>query len=137
MNRHQTKALISLVAAGFVGCYLLMAKATGTSPIDLRKQREDLTSCQANLNNLKTGIEMWASDNKNAYPASLSPLTPSYLRSVPTCPAAKSDTYSASYQVSADGKTWSVYCAGKAHAGVDGCLENFPACRSGVGVVLH
>ena len=56
-----------------------------------------LTGCRSNCKNFATALEMYASDHGGHYPESLSRLTPNYLKLIPNCPAATSDTYSATY----------------------------------------
>jgi hypothetical protein len=58
-----------------------------------------LTACKSNLKNIGTAMEMYASDNQGQCPSSLEALAPSYLKSLPECPSARQQTYSASYQV--------------------------------------
>ncbi|MBT9583879.1 hypothetical protein IV102_11075 [bacterium] len=53
-----------------------------------------LTACKSNCKNLATALEMYASDNRGQYPASLESLIPgNYLKSLPTCPGAQSMSY--------------------------------------------
>jgi len=58
------------------------------------RARGQLTACKSNLKNIGTALEMYFTDNQGRYPVALSQLTPSYLKSVPTCPATGKDTYS-------------------------------------------
>lgn len=90
-----------------------------------------LTACKSNLKNISTACEMYASDNEGRYPVSLSVLTQgSYLKTIPTCPAAGADTYQ-NYVVSVRPDNFSVACCGnfhaKAYAGYAGDSTNFPA----------
>jgi len=59
--------------------------------------RDHVASCKTNLKNIGTSLEMHASNNSGRYPVSLSMLVGNELRAIPTCPAAGTDTYSASY----------------------------------------
>ena len=78
-----------------------------------------LTACKSNLKNIATALEMWQSDHDEQCPENLSDITSGpyggYLKTIPTCPAAREDTYSASYKRSADGKGFEVYCSGEHH----------------------
>lgn len=74
-----------------------------------------LAACKSNLKNLGTACEMWAVDHGGQYPTTVSQLSPDYLLSTPVCPAAGQDTYSASYQLKGDPRTYSVYCSGHHH----------------------
>lgn len=81
--------------------------------------------CQSNLKNLGTALEMYESDFKT-YPDQLPALTPNYLKTIPTCPAASTDTYSATAEIAPGHYT--VMCAGRNHPGyrVLGLEENYP-----------
>ena len=74
-----------------------------------------LTACKSNLKNLAIALEMYASDNKEAYPRKLSDVLPGkYLQQIPSCPACGEDTYSPSYQ--AKGTRFTLFCRGDNHA---------------------
>ena len=74
-----------------------------------------LAACKSNLKNLATALEMYASDNKGAYPGKLSDMLPGqYMKTLPTCPACGEDTYSPSYQ--AKGTRFTLFCRGDNHA---------------------
>lgn len=69
-----------------------------TTPGFIRARSQgQLTACKSNVKNIATVLEMYAYDNDQAYPESLSLLTPNYMKVVPSCPAAGEDTYSRSY----------------------------------------
>lgn len=70
-------------------------------------------ACKSNLKNLSIALEMYAADSQGQYPPRLAALTPTYLRRVPSCPAAETDTYSASYE--AHGTHFTVSCQGYNH----------------------
>lgn len=72
------------------------------------------TSCEFNLKNLGTALEMWSCDYNGRYPRTLFQITPDYLRVIPTCPAAGSSTYV--YTVSHDPEAFTIYCSGNNHA---------------------
>ena len=74
-----------------------------------------MTACKSNLKNLATGLEMYATDNAGRYPSSLSQLLPRQLRVLPTCPSARQDSYSASYQAVATPDNFSLCCQGHHH----------------------
>lgn len=55
------------------------------------------TACKSNLKNIATAMEMYSTDWRGKFPpveSGLSLLTPNYLRTIPTCPAAGTATYS-------------------------------------------
>jgi type II secretory pathway pseudopilin PulG len=86
-----------------------------------------LTACHSNLRNISTALEMYRSDNHGRLPARLTQLVPRYLRSLPTCPAASANSYSAGYTHSAGAFT--VCCVGSNHAS-KGLSQNYPLVRS-------
>ncbi|MCA9780995.1 MAG: hypothetical protein KC800_29955, partial [Candidatus Eremiobacteraeota bacterium] len=57
-----------------------------------------LTACKSNLKNIGTAMEMYSTDWGGRYPDEMAMLTPNYLRTIPECPAADMDTYSATLQ---------------------------------------
>jgi hypothetical protein len=77
-----------------------------------------LQHCQSNLKNLATALEMYASDYQGHYPNRLSDLSPNYILKLPSCPTARQETYSATYQVSQKPDAFSLHCGGKQHTPV-------------------
>lgn len=88
-------------------------------------QTGEFTACKSNLKNIGTALEMYASDHGGKYPASLRALAPKYLSSLPICPAAGKDTYSASYKPGGQ-QQYFICCLGHNHASA-GYGENFPS----------
>lgn len=88
---------------------------------------------------------MYAHDNAGAYPTSLARLAQgNYLKLVPTCPAAGTDSYSPSYrftaakrarngQILAGSDSFSFHCHGNNHAKI-GARANHPAYDSASGL---
>ena len=77
-------------------------------------------------------MEMWSTDNSGRYPTSLEQLVPNYLRTIPLCPEAGRDTYSASLQtgLEAEGNEETQYqdyylvkCLGHNHPQIE---EDYP-----------
>lgn len=84
-----------------------------------------LTACKSNLKNLGTGLEMYATDWAGQYPPEIGYITPNYLKTIPTCPSAGKDTYSASYQVHHEPEGYTVVCRGcYHHSSID--TPNYP-----------
>lgn len=79
--------------------------------------RSLLTACTTNLRNIGTAVEMYNVDNNGRYPAGLGGLTPNYIKTVPTCPSAGSDSYSGSYSSGIIPDTYEVFCQGSFHSG--------------------
>lgn len=69
-----------------------------------------LTACKSNLKNFGTALEMYAADHSGRMPPSAALLTPNYLKTMPICPRAGKDTYSATYQRRSLSGEPSVYC---------------------------
>jgi hypothetical protein len=61
--------------------------------------RHKLQTCQANLKNIASALELYGADHPGHLPPQLSGLCPEYLRRVPHCPAANRDTYSESFEL--------------------------------------
>ena len=100
--------------------------------------QRDYESCQENLKNLATALEMYSTDNSRHYPEKLEQLVPGILKSIPTCPSAKRDTYSKGYKLSPDDHHWRISCKGNNHI-LAGIPSNLPGrnwtslftCRTG------
>ncbi len=73
-----------------------------------------LTACKSNLKNIGTALEMYSTDFNGDYPFSLDNITPSYLKSIPTCASAGRVTYV--YLTGVRNQCYTVYCAGGYHA---------------------
>lgn len=89
-------------------------------------------ACSSNLKNIATALEMYACDSQGHYPTRLSQLTPNYLKTVPTCPAAGADSYSATYQRALKPDGFRLHCGGENHTPWP---ANTPAYTSGQGLV--
>lgn len=81
-------------------------------------------ACKSNLRNIATALEMWSTDHKGRYPRNFKALTPNYLYTLPVCPAARHDTYTATYKRGTKADSYSFYCKGHYHKS-----EQFPANR--------
>ena len=113
-----------------------LGAAVQAQPGDYEQQRAlaQFTACKSNLKNLGTALEMWSTDNRGRYPARLGQLAPSYLRTIPTCPAAQRDTYSASYRMRANPDCYAFLCQGANHR-LAGIPADFPKYDSQHGLV--
>lgn len=87
------------------------------------------TRCKSNLKNLGTAMEMYSTDYDGCYPDSLSQLTPNYLKTIPTCPAAEKVTYRQGFASQEDAYT--LMCGGHHHAELE---RNFPQYTSAQGL---
>lgn len=107
-------AIIAILAAILVPNFI-RARAQG-----------QLTSCKSNLKNIGTALEMYSTDYGGRYPTTMPILTPNYLRVIPTCPSAGSDTYSGSYSQQTNPDGYRYQCQGGNHVGVD-ISADYPA----------
>ena len=87
-----------------------------------------IQGCTQNLKAIATGLEYYASDHGGGYPAGLQDLVPKYLKSIPSCPAAHKDTYSASWRL-AGGEGFYMCCKGNYHADF-GLKPDEPTCSA-------
>ncbi|HEY4001071.1 MAG TPA: prepilin-type N-terminal cleavage/methylation domain-containing protein [Candidatus Xenobia bacterium] len=115
-------AIIAILAAILVPNFI-RARAQG-----------QLTSCESNEKNSGTAFEMYSTDNAGHYPTTMTSLTPNYLKIIPTCPAAGTDTYTATFQQTSPPDGYSFYCTGVVHSSVLG-LDNYPQYNSTQGLV--
>lgn len=87
------------------------------------KPSENLMKCQSNLKNIGDALEIYSDRNGGLYPALLDQVTPDYVKVLPTCPAAGTNSYA--YLRSDKGDVYTMYCRGDYHSAVTGC-ENYP-----------
>ena len=85
-----------------------------------------LTACRSNVKNLVTAMEMYGADNKGQYPEDLFALTPTYLKTIPSC--ASSADYRP-YKLEKSPSSFTILCVGSAHKGVYVQTDR-PACNS-------
>ena len=116
-------AIIAILAAILVPNFI-RARAQG-----------QLTACKSNLKNIGTALEMYSTDWSGKYPSQasgLGTLTPNYLKTIPECPSAGTDTYSGAYVTGpnqAYNTTFQDYyflaCSGTFHSAVS-LPQNYP-----------
>lgn len=98
-----------------------------------------LTACKSNLKNIGTAMEMYQMDHPGSYPKSLAGLTPNYLKILPECPAAQSDSYSSSYLERPSGEVDPAYfrvsCGGTHHRDAGVSSPDRPSYNSLQGLV--
>lgn len=108
--------LVSVAAVGAVGSLPVPWQVSwGEEWHRLRRWcRADFCTrqCGANMRNLGRELEMYATDNLGLFPTSLGQLVPNYVKSIPTCPAAGSDTYSSSFHPSDHATDYTLGCKG-------------------------
>ena len=99
------------------------------------KSRSQLTGCQSNLRNIGNALEMYNVDYKGRYPTAFSILTPNYIKTIPICPAAGSNTYTSSYVVQTVPDSFEIFCDGNNHSGFAGA--NYPKFNSVQGLITR
>jgi len=97
-------------------------------------QKSTVLSCEFNLKNIGTALEMYSTDNSGRYPTALSQLTPNYLRIIPTCPQAHRNTYSQAFVSASNPDAYTVICQGSYHDKA-GLKTNFPQYTSVRGLI--
>lgn len=131
MRRQSLDSALRYAVLGALSTLLLYAGApTFSSAFRYDVSRGQLTSCRANLKNTNTALQMYAEDFEGRFPTRLGLLTPNYLGRIPNCPAARRDTYSATYVT--DGAAFSMFCQGHHHKEA-GAPANYPGYSSRVG----
>ena len=92
-----------------------------------------LAGCKSNLKNIATSLEAYSVDHNGHYPNDMVLLTPNYIKTLPVCPAAASNTYTASYVFSLNPDTYDFECRGTNHAAL-GVAANYPQWHSRSGL---
>lgn len=100
-------ALIAMLAAILVPNFLRV------------RSRSQLTGCKQNCKTIATALELYSAENSTKFPTNLTLLTPKYLKTMATCPATGSDTYSASYTPVANPERYTFFCQGANHTSID------------------
>ena len=99
-----------------------------------------LTACKSNLKNIGTALEMYSTDHAGRYPLTATGLQQAlttgnnggYLKTIPTCPAAGSITYT--YTSTSTPEIYTVYCNGSNHTVLD-VSANYPQFNSLQGLI--
>lgn len=92
-----------------------------------------LTGCKSNLKNIATALEAYSADHGGHYPPALAGITPNYIKTIPPCPAASSDTYSSSYTSSLNPDVYQFFCEGTVHDALS-VPADYPRWDSGSGL---
>ena len=100
-----------------------------------------LTACKSNLKNMATALELYASDFGGRYPPRLEQLSKgSYLKQIPTCPAAGEMTYT-NYHASQNPDDYHLACSGdnhaKAYTGYSAPSYGYPRYSADTGLLDH
>lgn len=73
------------------------------------------TGCISNLRNIASALEQYRNE-KASYPDTLSVMTPDFLKTIPTCPSAGTDTYSPGYTLNDSKDSYTLACKGQNHS---------------------
>lgn len=123
-HRHKPKrgfTLIELITVIFI---LAIIMAIMIPNMRRAFYKAKLTGCQSNLRNLATGVHQYSVENEH-YPTNLGEISPKYIKNIPTCPKAGTNTYTSGYEVSVDRDHFTIKCSGRNHT-VMGLGENEP-----------
>lgn len=79
--------------------------------------QRDFENCVSNIKRIALAADLYSNSPGvyGRYPTSLKQLTPHLLSTVPTCPSARQDTYSASYRSQSNPDVFTLYCRGNNH----------------------
>ena len=125
--------MIELMIVMFVILILAALIAYNVNRAQLRGQ---YGGCVSNLKNMGTALNLYANDNAMRYPTTIVGVTPTYLKAVPTCPAAGYTTYLTGFASSSNPDAYTLICAGSNHVQV-GKAPNFPQFVSGTGLIEY
>lgn len=117
-------AIIAILAAILVPNFL-RARAQG-----------QFTQCQSNCKNIGTALEMYSTDNAGHYPSLTDSITPTYLKIIPSCASAATDTYSGPYTSASNPDAYTFYCSGTNHATL-GVNTGYPQYNSTSGLTAR
>ena len=117
-------AIIAILAAILVPNFI-RARAQG-----------QFTACKSNLKNIATALEMYSTDAQSRYPTSLALLANNekYLKTIPTCASAGTDTYSSTFTASSNPDRYTIVCSGTNHGAVD-AAAGYPQYNSVSGLI--
>ena len=122
--------LLPLLVTVVIGCVV----AFGVVPsVREYRGRKALTNCRANQKNIGTALEMYSSDNGGRFPSHLQQVLGAYLKVVPTCPSAGTDTYSRGFASASNPDAYTVVCHGQHHAPFKGA--GYPQYTSTQGLI--
>ncbi|MCD6310617.1 MAG: zinc-ribbon domain-containing protein, partial [Candidatus Eremiobacteraeota bacterium] len=109
-------AIIGIVAGPVLGIMMIMAAILVPNFMRARASGQ-ATACKANLKNIATALEMYATDNDGRYPETIHDLS-DYLRPIPVCPVSGR---SYGYEVNSDHSAYTIWCKGGFHtaAGIE------------------
>jgi len=96
------------------------------------RSQAQVTGCQSNLKNIATSVEQYSADHQSRYPLSLTILTPSYIKTLPTCPAC-SLGYSYTYTTVPD--SYTVWCGTSQAHSMSGVPDGYPQYNSANGLI--
>lgn len=100
------------------------------------RARMQMEACERNEKDIQTALEMYSTDNQGHYPRQLNLLTPNYLRQIPQCPVAHSDTYSATFELKDWPDAYTIWCHGSNHTAGGERRADYPMRYAPIGLIL-
>jgi len=94
------------------------------------KARQQLKGCLTNLSRISLALATYARGHDHQVPRKLKELVPKYIPKLPVCPAARKDTYLATYKTDKDLEGYKLFCEGHFHAKM-GVPKNAPVLADG------
>lgn len=79
---------------------------------------QKIGECEGHLKSLGIALEKYAYRHNGTYPDKLQELVPDYIEALPTCPAARQDSYSPGYEKHEDGG-YRLVCKGENHGDLE------------------
>ena len=130
----RTKRVHVLFAVAIISGTAILASIVAPNFVRTRAQG-GIRGCPGSLKNIATALEMYSTDNEGHYPRSLAQLTPKYLKMIPTCPSATSDTYNASWETARGPDAYTIFCNGNFHRATGILHPNYPQYSSFTGLI--
>ena len=116
-SEKRTVAFVSGMAKFLVILFVFLVVREIVTP-RRRSSSSPIIGCRSNLQNLGTGVEMYAQDY-GCYPTDLSQITPDYFKTLPECPEVMSMTYA--YRPVAKSKGVEFHCTTHPGGGSQDC----------------
>jgi type IV pilus assembly protein PilA len=134
VKRRQNRRGFTLIELMIVIAIIAILAAVLIPNFVRARSMAQLAGCKSNLKNIATALEAYSVDHNGHYPSALTQITPNYIRAVPDCPAASSDTYSGAYTVAFLPDSFEVFCEGTVHQALAVTVD-YPRWDSGRGLI--
>jgi hypothetical protein len=112
------QARLAQVAVGLVALSALLVWLVLIPWYRTLSARNARNQCRYNISCLASAVESYSADNGGRYPRTLQALTTEkrYLKPIPTCPAAHTDTYTPGFESTSSPDAFTIVCHGENHA---------------------